>query len=526
MKLKINEAFILNALRNCGYNNYTAIADIIDNSIEPEVESTFVKVCFETEGKGNETSINSILIIDDGVGMCIDTLEESMALGSQTGKNGVENLGMYGTGLKSASLSIGQVLEVFTKTKDSKLNYAKLSIEKAIENNGEIEILCECCDENDERWDIFNKYIDGTHGTIVKISNLDRLSNKNYKNFKGTLKNKIGEFFNKFIYGEIIKIYVGKDEVPYVELMGNIKSNELMEDGSFNVDGHNIRYKAYYIPMVSGNNEPEEEHNITYESTEYLTRTLHNQGLYIYRNNRLVGKGLVFGMWSRHPHYNGFRCEIYVDGTCDYLFGSTFTKMISEKDRSYMSQSLIDMLENKVKRLADDCKRRQERKDKENNITDPETIKATKEFYKLVADKQNENMMLSANRRGENHKKDEKDEKNHQVRGKQKNTNPTKERTNKWLGGFDERHLGRHGEMYCIEHTDNKPNIIINIDHPFYQDLYMHLSNDLKFKMAQIISCDEISKQKINYYSSEEVKNIIDCYEDIKSSEVLKSLRY
>lgn len=525
-KLKINDSFIVNALRNCGYNNYTAIADIIDNSIEPEVVSTFVKVCFETEGKGSETSINSILIIDDGVGMCIDTLEESMALGSQTGKNGVENLGMYGTGLKSASLSIGQVLEVFTKTKDSKLNYAKISIEKAIENNGEIEILCECCDENDERWDIFNKYVDSSHGTIVRISHLDKLTNKNYISFKGTLKHKLGEFFNKFIYGEVLHFYVERDEIPYVELMGNIKSNELMEEGHFNVDGHIIKYKAYNIPKVCGYDEADEEHTVKTDGSEYLSRSQHNQGLYIYRNNRLVGKGLVFGLWKRHSLYNGFRCEIYMDGTCDYLFGSTFTKMISEKDRSYLSQSLMDTLSKHVKRLADDSKRREERKDKENNISDPETIKATKEFYKLVAEKQNKNMMLSANRKGENHKKDEKDEKEHQIRGEQKNPNPIKVRTNKWLGGFDEKSLGRHCEMYCIEHYDSKPIIVINTDHPFYKELYSHLNDDLKFKMAQIISCDEIAKQKINYYLSDDVKGIIDGYEDFKSSEVMKSLCY
>lgn len=523
--IKLNDSFIVNALRNCGYNNYTAIADIIDNSIEPEVESTFVKVCFETEGKGKETSINSILIIDDGIGMSIDRLEESMALGSQTGKNGMDNLGMYGTGLKSASLSIGQVLEVFTKTEDSKLNYAKLSIEKAINNSGEIEFLVESCDENDERWDTFNKYVD-THGTIVRISNLDKLTNKNYSNFKGTLKNKLGEFFNKFIYGKVIKFYVEKDEVPYVELMGNIKSNELMKEGSFYIDGHIIKYKAYNIPKVSGHDEQIEEHQSKSDGSEYISRSQHNQGLYIYRNNRLVGKGLVLGMWDRHPLLNGFRCELYMDGTCDNLFGSTFTKMISEKDKGYMSQSLMDKLMTDIKPLADDSKRRQQRANKESSVTDPETIKATKEFYRLVAEKQNKNMMLSANRCGENHKREESDEKEHRVRGKQKNPNPIRVRTNKWLGGFDEKPLGRNCDMYCIEHKDSKPNIIINTDHPFYNEFYSHLSDDLKFKMAQIISCDEIAKQKINYYPCDEVRTIIDCYEDFKSAEVMKSLCY
>ncbi|MBO7212265.1 MAG: ATP-binding protein [Methanobrevibacter sp.] len=524
--MKVNESFILNALRNCGYNNYTAIADIIDNSIEPDVESTFVRVCFETEGKGNETTINSILIVDDGIGMTLDTLKESMNLGSQTGKNAVDNLGMYGTGLKAASLSLGQVLEIFTKTEDSKLNYATLSIEKAIEKREGIEDSCDECDENSEKWDTFKKYIKGSHGTIIKISKLDRLANKNYRSFKATLKNKLGEFFNKFIYGEIIKFYVEKDEVPYVELMGNIKTNDLMREGNFEVDGHIIKYKAYHIPRISGYDELEEVHQSKNDGSEYITRTQHNQGLYIYRNNRLVGKGLTFGMWSRHSLFNGFRCEIYVDGTCDYLFGSTFTKVVSEKDRSNMSEALMNKLINEIKPLADDSRNREKRKDKEDKVSDPEAIKATQEFYKMVAEKQNKNKMLSANRSGENHKREEIDEREHQVRGKQKNPNPIKVRTNKWLGGFDERQLGRHGEMYCIEHNDSKPNIIINTDHPFYQEFYSNLADEHKFIMAQIISCDEIAKQRISYYLSDDVRNIIDCYEDVKSAEVMKSLSY
>ena len=62
--IKVNDSFIINSLRNCGYNNYTAIADIIDNSIEPEVGSSFVRVDFETEGSGKEkATVKSILII-------------------------------------------------------------------------------------------------------------------------------------------------------------------------------------------------------------------------------------------------------------------------------------------------------------------------------------------------------------------------------------------------------------------------------------------------------------------------------
>ena len=42
--------------------------------------------------------------------------------------------------------------------------------------------------------------------------------------------------------------------------------------------------------------------------------------------------------------------------------------------------------------------------------------------------------------------------------------------------------------------------------------------------MAQIISCEEIAKQNVNYYGAEEVQNIIDSFNAFQSSEVSKSL--
>ena len=525
-QLKFHDSFIVNALRNCGYNNYSAIADIIDNSLEPEVESTYVKVDFETEGTGAaDTTIKSILVIDDGNDMTADVLEEAMTLGSETGKNGVENLGMYGAGMKTASFSIGQKMEVFSKVADGEVNYAVISLENEIKNHEGIFVDYAIYGVGSEEYKMFKDITGSDHGTIVKISALDKLSNKNYQNFKGTLKNKIGENFNKFIYANVVKFYVRKDEVPYVDLMGNSIENDLMGEGTFNVEGHTISYKAWYMPRTGGVDSSEEsnEHIKSTEGTEYMARTFNNQGLYIYRQNRLVGKALTLGIWARDPWKNGFRCEVFMDGTCDSLFGSTFTKMISEKSKDAISQSLYDKLTAEVGQYATEAGKRDKKDTQSRKENDPVAKKATEDFYKRVTEKQNKNMMLKANRKGENKPKED-DNKEHNTRGKQKNPNPVRTRTNKWLDGFDERPMGRTTEMYGMERSNGKRIIVINTDHPFYQRFYSKLDNDLKFTMAQIISCEEIAKQNINYYGAEEIQQIIDNYNAFQSNEVSKSL--
>ena len=524
--LKVNDSFIVNALRNCGYNNYSALADIIDNSLEPEVNSTYVKVDFETEGTGaDKTTIKSILVIDDGCGMSSDILEEAMSLGSETGKNGSNNLGMYGAGMKTASFSIGQKLEVFTKSSEGVVNYAVISLEDAIVNNGDIFVDYAFYSEETEEYQWFKSVVGADHGTIVKISVLDRLTNKNYQSFKGTLKNKIGENFNKFIYANVVKFYVRKDEVPYVDLMGDSTTNELMGEGEFEIDGHSISYKAWYIPMMGGVNDSIEDDS-HYESSngnEYISRSVKNQGLYIYRQNRLVGKGLNLGLWGRDGWKNGFRCEIFMDGNCDYLFGSTFTKMIGDSSKDNLSQSLRDKLASEIVPYANESTKRTKKESASQKENDPIAKKQKDDFYKRVTEKQNKNMMLKANRKGENKPK-ENDGKEHQTRGKQKNPNPVRERTNKWLDGFEERPMGRTAEMYGMERSNGKRIIVINTDHPFYQKFYSRLDNDLKFTMAQIISCEEIAKQNVNYYGAEEVQQTIDLFNEFQSSEVSKSL--
>ena len=68
--------------------------------------------------------------------------------------------------------------------------------------------------------------------------------------------------------------------------------------------------------------------------------------------------------------------------------------------------------------------------------------------------------------------------------------------------------------------------ILINTDHPFYQKFYSQLDNNLKFTMAQIISCQEIAKQNVNYYQEVSIREIIDTYNEFESGEVSKSLSF
>ena len=101
--------FLLTSLRSVGYNEETAIADIIDNCISAQAHE--ISIQFDWEKK-------RIVVADDGFGMSEKDLIENMRIGSSdSGKIRTEDdLGRFGMGMKTAAFSLGKKLTVVTKS--------------------------------------------------------------------------------------------------------------------------------------------------------------------------------------------------------------------------------------------------------------------------------------------------------------------------------------------------------------------------------------------------------------------------
>ncbi|MEV0089988.1 ATP-binding protein [Streptomyces sp. NPDC050738] len=101
------------ALTNQGYGFEVAIADLIDNSIDAGAHNVVVHFLRD------DTHVTSLLIVDDGRGMDEPGLDAAMTVGRRRDYD--ENaLGMYGTGLKAASLSHADALTVISRTRRSR----------------------------------------------------------------------------------------------------------------------------------------------------------------------------------------------------------------------------------------------------------------------------------------------------------------------------------------------------------------------------------------------------------------------
>ncbi|SEQ31970.1 Histidine kinase-, DNA gyrase B-, and HSP90-like ATPase [Streptomyces sp. yr375] len=100
----------MEALSSQGYGFEVAIADLVDNSIDAGAGN--VVVHFLRDGD----QLVSLVVVDDGKGMDENELDVAMTVGGRRGYD-KKSLGMFGTGLKSASLSHANSVTVVSRTK-------------------------------------------------------------------------------------------------------------------------------------------------------------------------------------------------------------------------------------------------------------------------------------------------------------------------------------------------------------------------------------------------------------------------
>ena len=110
INLPPNSSSFIESIRFFGYSMETAIADIIDNSITAEAKNINIRFAWN---EGDPW----VAIIDDGYGMQDQELQLAMQLGSKNPKieRARDDLGRFGIGLKTASLSQCRHLSVISK---------------------------------------------------------------------------------------------------------------------------------------------------------------------------------------------------------------------------------------------------------------------------------------------------------------------------------------------------------------------------------------------------------------------------
>lgn len=305
---------MLATLRNSGYNNNSAIGDIVDNSIDAGARNIYIDI----------NSKREIRVSDDASGMSETQLVEAMTMGSETNKNSGTTLGRFGFGMKTASLSLGRRLTVITKEIDGEIVTAVHDLDSMTAAQEIFVDVHRGISHENYRASFTNHTRKSNKGTVVVIDKIDQLSNPNIPAYRGVLKGYLSEVFRNFIK-DGLNIYLNGSRIEATDIMLEKQGGWVYSD------------REYVIPYLDENSQQKSSAvrirllvlpDLSKPKNKELGINQFNQGMYIMRNNRQIIRsnmqwlGLVKSSW-----YNRFRGEVYLNGELDKTVGINFQKM-------------------------------------------------------------------------------------------------------------------------------------------------------------------------------------------------------
>jgi hypothetical protein len=329
MILPPNPGRLIEGLRDTGYDFNTALADIVDNSVDANATKIAIKIEMDAFG---ETTIS---IADDGIGMNEEGLENAMTYGAKS-KKIKSRLGKFGLGLKTASTAFCRRFSVISRGASDcevrKLTWDLDHVAKAHEwevlvsppTEEEVQRLEEACGKST--------------GTLVVWEKVDRLlkdyqdptgkaAKKGLRKVEDSFREHAASVYQRFLDPDdhrARKIVMSLNGVPIkawnpfcegiqgTDLVGEIDHDVEFfdEDGALKEAAFQIR--AFVLPR------PEE---FPSEETKTEARiSTKAQGIYVYRENRQIHAGDWLGMFSIEPHFNLLRVEFSFDHELDGAF--------------------------------------------------------------------------------------------------------------------------------------------------------------------------------------------------------------
>ncbi|MFD4710545.1 ATP-binding protein [Streptomyces sp. NPDC058430] len=362
-------ARLTESLRDIGYDFPAAVADLVDNSVSAGAEHVDILIEFS----GPESYV---LIADDGVGMSESLLTEALRYGTRRDYEQGE-LGRYGLGLKTASLSQCRAVTVATRT--------SIKVPRLYVRTLDLDVISES-----DQWVVSKPgreglpqralaYLTEGTGTVIVWEKLDRVlperrpeggwARRRLEAMAKRTTEHLGMVFHRFLEGTgggrrlVITVNGEKVESWNPFAPGEPARTELPSQ-RFEVTigglSGTVRLNRYVLPA--------KEHFSAPEQFEYMSGPLkwnRQQGLYIYRADRLVQWGGWSGIRAIDEHTKLARASLDFDTDLDGAFNINVAKV-----RVTVPVQLRQMLERPINEL---CSRADEAYRKTARSTDKGT---------------------------------------------------------------------------------------------------------------------------------------------------------
>jgi len=308
---------LIESMRSIGYSFPAAVADLIDNSISAKAKT--IEIISEP---GNDPCL---IIIDDGTGMNCNELYEAMRYGSSNplDERDSDDLGRFGLGLKSASLSQSRKLTVISKV-EKEINAFSWDLDYVI-RSGKWMLRGFSADEISQL-PYVDKLLEMKTGTYVILNDLDRIK-EGTSNIADTFNKMLDEMsehialvFHRFIDDGLEirlnnKRIEGKD--PFLSYH---PATQRKKEIPIYINNERIVLKPFILPHLS---------KLSQDDLDKLggkEKLRNEQGFYVYRNKRLI----VWGTWfrlERKAELNKLaRVRVDIPNTLDYMWSIDIKK--------------------------------------------------------------------------------------------------------------------------------------------------------------------------------------------------------
>jgi hypothetical protein len=477
-----NAGKVISSLRLVGYDNISAIADLVDNSLDAGAQKIQLQIKPELEGY-------TIFLADNGCGMDKDVLNQALRLGSNTERDEYSDLGKFGMGLVTASLSICRKLTVITKTTDGDILTSIQDIDVIAEQNKFVKVLREA---NEKEKALFESFLKNEKsGTLLILSKCDQIQDKSVDSLLNSLRKSLAQIFRLFLDAGK-EIVVGNESIKAFDpLMLNHKDTKIISDETFtvNTDDGNKESIQVKIVMLPGIKSTEAE----------LAYNIRNQGFYVMRNNREIAGGVTLDVFTKHNRYNRFRAEIFFNGKLDNEMRIEFTKRDLRPKQSIL-QEIKGIVTHQLAYFEKEVKREQIRQ------------KDQEEIHELSARGIKEKSTLLAKPEVKIEKRSPR--KNHPGASEPTNTGDSRHPINSQElkkynteVEFQVREMGVGGVLFEADQIGKKTLITYNSEHPFYYKVFIENDDDNVKKYIDFLVYS-LATAKLKIFNDDEIERI------------------
>ena len=345
--IKIPSADIMiEGLRSMGYSFQTAVADIIDNSIA--AHATEVRIFYDPKKESAYFAV-----CDNGTGMSEEEFNRALDFGTKKERpfSDKKDLGRFGLGLKTASLSQCKRLSVLTK-KGGSFFGAYWDIDDIVTTNAwQVTFLSM---EEIKQSPCFSYLESQISGTVVIWQKFDRIE-RTTDDFSGTMQrivqsdvlNHCALVFHRFY--STMPIFINNVQIPKRDPFLDdsqkciVRPEIQIETGT----PYPIRVRAYRMPAEGDLNR--EERDLIGGKQSILT----DDGLYIYRNDRLIAWGSWMKLERRNLYSHLARIKIDIPSSIDAEWGldvKKSTAVIPDFLKQKIRPAILDAIKQSMNR--------------------------------------------------------------------------------------------------------------------------------------------------------------------------------